>query len=110
MKKLSFILVLTPLLLLNFTASCFPEGTSADAQFSNIAKDIPNVWWDGGWDKLKELQDFITNNRNETALCAPRNRRAISGTESREFPNSSGQEPNIISDVTTIQSRSPRRR
>ncbi len=70
MRKLTFVPVLILLLVFNYAAPVFPDGMSADAQFSGIVKDIPNFWWDGGWDKLQDLQDFVINNPGEPLLCA----------------------------------------
>ena len=31
---------------------------------------IPQNWWDGGWDKVSQLQNFISNNADKPVLCA----------------------------------------
>ena len=35
-----------------------------------ITDTIPQNWWDGGWDKTAQLQDFINNNPTKPFLCA----------------------------------------
>jgi TolA-binding protein len=70
MKQPILIVISTAILIFNIITSGFSEETTAQAQLSGITKDIPANWWDGGWDKLKELQDFISNNPGNTDLCA----------------------------------------
>lgn len=68
--KTAFIILFAISLTLNIVTSGFSETDSADGKLSAITRDIPKFWWDGGWDKLKDLQDFISNNPNSPVLCA----------------------------------------
>ena len=39
-------------------------------QLEAIKKDIPAFWWDGGWNKIKELEAFKAKRHNEKFLWA----------------------------------------
>lgn len=43
---------------------------AAEDQLIGILQSVPDNWWDGGWDKLSELRDFISQNTGKPALCA----------------------------------------
>ena len=70
MKKSIFIIAAVAFIVFNIISPGFSDEATAQAQFSGITKDIPYSWWDGGWDKLKELQGFISSNPDSTAFCA----------------------------------------
>ncbi len=43
---------------------------AAEDQLIGILQSIPDNWWEGGWDKLAQLQDLIAQNPSNPSLCA----------------------------------------
>ncbi len=71
MKKISLIVGLICLLLTSAHTFCYAQTAgTAEAELKAILDAIPNWWWDGGWDKLNELKDFISKHPDKPALCA----------------------------------------
>jgi len=70
MKQTILIITAAALVLFNVGPLAFSEEATAQAHLSSIAKDIPDNWWEGGWDKLSELQSFISKYPDKPALCA----------------------------------------
>lgn len=48
----------------------FTSASTSQAELNAIKQDIPNNWWEGGWDKVAELKDFISRNRGNPNTCA----------------------------------------
>ncbi len=70
MKTIMTIFFLVLLILFNVSSLVFSAEKNADTELSSITKDIPGMWWDGGWDKLSELQNFILDHPKNQAQCA----------------------------------------
>ncbi len=69
MKKLLFL----SLLLFSFTHAGIQDlyaDAASEARLKTITDSVPAEWWYGGWDKLGELRDFISENPDDIALCA----------------------------------------
>lgn len=55
----------TALIAFGFTSAHTPQ-----ADLDVIKQDIPDKWWEGGWDKIDELKDFILRHRSSSDVCA----------------------------------------
>lgn len=60
----------TASLVLAMAAASFSETGSPETELAGITKGIPGNWWQGGWDKLSELQGFISKYPDRHDLCA----------------------------------------
>ncbi len=68
MKKIVYVIIFALILGLFSFGLAFAQ--TAKGQLEAIKEGIPTSWWDGGWDKLSELQSFISEHRDESILCA----------------------------------------
>ena len=51
-------------------AICVRAERAPAIELASIKKGIPGFWWDGSWNKIKELEDYKTKYRNEKLLWA----------------------------------------
>lgn len=65
-----FILVLSLLSLILSTTLTFSFAQTPEEELAAITQSIPQKWWEGGWDKMVELKDFISRYNDSPALCA----------------------------------------
>ena len=70
MKKLNLLPIASIVIVLGILALGFASANSPEAELAGITQDIPGNWWDGGWDKLQDLQAFISKYHGKPALCA----------------------------------------
>ena len=70
MRKSNLIFIAIIIILLTTPLSVFSAENSPEVEFSNITRHIPWNWWEEGWDKLQELQTFISNYPDKPLLCA----------------------------------------
>jgi len=72
MKRIVLSFSLAAIFIAGFVLFCSSaQGVDkADAELSVITKDIPAAWWDGGWNKLDELQNFIAKYPDKPLLSA----------------------------------------
>lgn len=59
--------------LLSLILSCAPTLSFAQTpedELALIIQSIPDKWWEGGWDKMAELKDFILRHPDYPELCA----------------------------------------
>ncbi|MCK5706355.1 MAG: tetratricopeptide repeat protein [Candidatus Aureabacteria bacterium] len=67
MKKI-FVLFFMVLVLLSTSQICLAQVNNIS--IDEIINEIPEVWWEGGWNKTLELNQFINNNLQNKQQCA----------------------------------------
>lgn len=60
--------LLAMLLLSSFGSISF--ALTPQEELQQILNQIPSDWWNGGWDKLAELENFIVQHPDQSDLCA----------------------------------------
>lgn len=70
MKYLKIVIILFSIFIFNANSLKVFSGEKSKTELDKIIADIPENWWEGGWDKIVELNQFINNNLDKKQLCA----------------------------------------
>lgn len=70
MKLNVIILLVVTMIAMTASVHSVLADTTAEQELQTLVQDIPEDWWEGGWDKQEELEAFITKYSAETELCA----------------------------------------
>ena len=70
MWRLTMVRLAGAMLLLSLGVATASASTAAELEFAAIRKEIPQNWWDGGWDQRAALESFLQRYPSETLLCS----------------------------------------
>ncbi|MFH1777395.1 MAG: tetratricopeptide repeat protein [Candidatus Omnitrophota bacterium] len=65
MKKINLIITILFLSLVVFFSAKIITAQGTRIALDEIIEDIPEQWWDGGWNKIEELTNFIQQNQHK---------------------------------------------
>jgi len=70
MRKINLVLLGVAVFVAVLVGLGFSSGQLSQNKLDTILADVPEEWWEGGWDKISQLQDLIAQNPNNLSLCA----------------------------------------
>jgi len=70
MKKIRLAFTTSLVLTVVLVLFGFTSAQSPQAEFDVIRQGIPNNWWEGNWDKINELKEFVSKHGNSPNACA----------------------------------------
>lgn len=70
MKKMTLAFLVSLVLAAGIISFGFTTRHTPQADFDAIKEEIPEHWWEGGWDKIDELRRFISTHSRDAFACA----------------------------------------
>lgn len=70
MKKLKAFFSVIFLLIIFFYSAQIISGQINRISLDAIIEELPDLWWEGGWDKIVELNQYINQNLSDKQACA----------------------------------------